>query len=365
MPSKSWAFALALITTLACSDNGNVDGPRAGDPVLDSGTGDVVATGSGGGDAGIHDAREQDVGRAGASSQPSEPVQRVVRSLPEVRQEHAVVALAGEVYVIGGFTPAATASITAYDPETDSWREIADFPAVLQHANAAVVGDKLYVLGFYVGSTFSQADARVFAYDPVENAWTERRSMPEGSQRASACVAALGTKIYVFGGARATTVSDASAYDTERDEWEPLPALPEPREHCAAAALNRLLYIASGRSGSIEGFQPATWAYHPLTREYEAKAPIPTPRGGAAGAVLDGKLFIFGGEGNDSADTRVFANVEAYDPISDAWQAQPDMLIPRHGFGAASIGRNIYLPGGATTRGFGAVADHTVFSLDM
>jgi N-acetylneuraminic acid mutarotase len=284
-----------------------------------------------------------------------------LQTLPTVRQEHAVVALGGEVYVIGGFAPGPTATVDAYDPATDQWRSVADLPEALQHANAAAVNGKIYVAGYYPGTNFSAAEPAVIEFDPAANAWRSLKAMPAGSQRAAACVAELGGKIYLFGGARGGTVAQASAYDPATDSWEELPSLPEPREHCAAGAIEGKLYIASGRSNGIGGFQPKTYAYDPASRQYAEKAPIPTPRGGTAGAVLENKLFVFGGEGNSADPSGVFPKIEAYDPASDSWQTYPDMLVPRHGFGAATVGDKIYLPGGANHQAFGAVNDNTAF----
>lgn len=291
-----------------------------------------------------------------------EPVQAPLPALLTVRQEHAVVALGGEVYVIGGFTPMATATVEAFNPSSETWRSVAPFPVVLNHANAASVNGLIYVAGFYLGGSFSNADARVYAYDPALDAWSERSAMPAGTGRASGCVASFEGKVYVFGGARAATVSDASVYDVATDAWRVLPPLPEPREHCLAGEVGGTLYIASGRAGGITGFQPNTWAFNPRTDTYAARAPIPTPRGGAAGAVLGGRLHVFGGEGNPAGGLGVFTNVDAYEPATDTWQALPAMLTPRHGFGAAETGGRIYLPGGAVVQGFGAANDHTVVS---
>jgi N-acetylneuraminic acid mutarotase len=278
-----------------------------------------------------------------------------------VRQEHAVAALGGELFVIGGFTPGATDSVEAYDPASNTWRSIAPFPSVLHHANVAVVGERLYVAGFYVGSSFTDASGSVFEYDPGLDTWTARAPLPAGTERASACVAALDGVMYLFGGARNGSVADASAYEPASDTWRALPRLPEAREHCAAGAIGGRIVIAGGRADGIGGFQPNTWVFDPQTEDYAPGAPLLTARGGVAGAVLGERLFIFGGEGNASDPSGVFPQVEAYDPATDTWEAFPDMLFPRHGLGAAADADRIYLPGGASQQGFGAEDTHTVF----
>ncbi|HVR21320.1 MAG TPA: kelch repeat-containing protein [Polyangiaceae bacterium] len=343
----------------ASAGSGTVEGNAGTAPSGGAGAGAAGGASGAGGTAGNLAGAGGSAGTAGGT-----PREETLLDLTTVRQEHAVVALAGEIYVIGGYTPNATATVDAYDPVAQSWRDVRDFPMALNHANAAAVGDKLYVTGFYVGSSMSNTSRQVFAYDPAMNEWTERTPMADGTQRATGCVAALGDTIYVFGGARGSTVTDASAYDTVLDEWQSLPALPESREHCAAGAIDGILYIAAGRSGGISGFRPATLAFDPTAMSYSMKAPIPTARGGVAGAVLNDRLLVFGGEGNTAVSSGVFPNVEAYDPRADAWEALPPLTIPRHGYGAATLDGRIYLAGGATTQGFGAVNDFSAYYLE-
>lgn len=290
------------------------------------------------------------------------PREAPITKVPSVRQEHGVVALNGEIYVLGGFTPSATAGVQAYSPATDTWRDVADFPVVFHHPNAAAIDGKLYVAGFLFGSSLNTGDGRVFSYDPSSNEWTPRTSMPAGTERGSGCVATLDSKLYVFGGASRTTMPDASVYDTVRDTWDELTFMPELREHCVAAAVDGKIYIVSGRSGGISGVGAASFVYSPATDTYDERAPIPTPRGGAAGALLHGRIFVFGGEGNPDATSGVFPQIEAYDPATDTWHTYPSMATPRHGYGAAALDDRIYLPGGATSQGFGAVDAHTMFT---
>lgn len=290
-----------------------------------------------------------------------EPVQVALAQLPSVRQEHGVVALGSDVYVLGGFTPEVTNSVQAFSPASNEWRDVASFPVSFHHPNVAAVDGKIYVAGFLLDASLRNADGRVYAYDPQQDAWSERTPMTPGTERGSACVTTLGARIYVFGGAASSTLPDVSAYHTELDTWEELPFMPELREHCVAATIDGKIYIVSGRANGIGGLTPKSYEFDPVAKTYTERAPIPTARGGAAGATLGGRVFVFGGEGNDQGQTGVFARIEAYEPNSNAWTEYPAMSLPRHGLGAATVDNRVYLPGGGDVQGFGAVDDVTAF----
>ena len=54
--------------------------------------------------------------------------------------------------------------------------------------------------------------------------------------------------------------------------------------------------------------------------------------------------FLFGSSG-------VFAQVEAYDPVTNKWESLTLMPTPRHGMGAVVIGDTIYIAGGGPVTG--------------
>lgn len=288
-----------------------------------------------------------------------------VDDLPTVRQEHAAAALGGEVYVLGGFTPEDTATVAAYTPSTGAWRDVQDFPALFHHPNVAVVGDLLYVVGFHLGGgSLRVGDERAFAYDPEVDEWEPLEPMPEGTGRGASCVAALGSRIYVFGGSSDPTVATASVYDTELDGWETLPDLPEPRDHCLAASLGGLVYIVGGRDGGIADIEGESWVFDPESEEYEPIEPMPTLRAGVAGGVLGGRIVVAGGEGNAQDPVGIFHEVESYDPATGSWSEHADLLTPRHGFAGAVLGDHLYLMGGGTTEGLAPSAAASALAFD-
>jgi len=285
--------------------------------------------------------------------------------LPAARQEHAVVAAAGEVYVIGGYNPNVTDSVQAYDPAKDKWRDVKSFPVKMNHGNAGSINDKIYVAGYYINGGMSTATTDAYAYDPKSDAWTKVSSMPTGTERAASCVAVDAGSMYVIGGANnGKSVDKAARYDPTANTWEELPALPERREHCSAGIIKGVLYVAGGRADGITGIEPKTWAFDLGSKVWSEKPSLAPPRGGLAGAVLANRLFVFGGEGNNNASSGVFPDIDVYDPATNQWKALSPMLVPRHGYGAAVLDGRIYLAGGAVRQGAGGSDEVSVFSLD-
>jgi N-acetylneuraminic acid mutarotase len=202
----------------------------------------------------------------------------------------------------------------------------------------------------------------VYAYNPDTDRWDAVASLPAGTERAAACTAVLNDKLYVFGGGRrGMSVADASVYDPMGDTWTKLPDMPTRKEHCAAGAIGGKIYIAGGRADSITGFEPSAYVFDPANGSYTPRKQLPVARGGCASAVLRDKLYVFGGEGNAATAAGVFPNIDEYDPATDTWRALSPMVMPRHGFGAAVVGDRIYLPGGASRQGGGAVTAGSVF----
>lgn len=270
------------------------------------------------------------------------------------RQEHGVAALNGEIYVVGGFSGQQTVldTVEAFNPTSNSWRSIASLPASMHHVNVAVARGRIFVVGALESATFA-ATGVTLEFDPTLNTWVPRAPMPAGSERGASGVAAIGDLIYVAGGLRGASVSDFSVYDAATNQWQVLQNMPTARDHLVGASFNGRFYAIAGRNGG--GLRGEVEIYDPATPGWSMGRAIPTPRGGCGGAVLGGRIFVFGGEGNAAVTSGVFDTNEAYDPVANSWATLEVMRTPRHGIGAAVLGTALYVPGGATRQGFGAV----------
>ena len=279
-------------------------------------------------------------------------------------QETAVVATGGKLYVLGGFdaTGAVVAAVQVFDPAACSWSMGPALPKPVHHANAAVVDGTIYVLGALQTIDFT-AIPDVWAWHPATAAtWSPRTSMPAGTQRGSSVTGVIDGKIYVAGGLRGGAVAEVSRFDPAANAWTTgLPALPMPRDHGCGGASGGTLYVVGGRRGGITTQAPTVYAYTP-GGAWTERAAMPTARGGTACGIADERIVVVGGEGNAAAASGVFPQAEVYDASTNTWATLAPMPTPRHGMGAAVIDGKLYVPGGATTQGFGAVATHELLT---
>ena len=110
--------------------------------------------------------------------------------------------------------------------------------------------------------------------------------------------------------------------------WQSIGPLPLPRYGAAGAVLDGKLYLIGGRTHS--GLTDRVDRYDPLTGTWSTVAPLPQPRAFGFAATLNGRIYFSGGQG--MGNTRV---LYAYDPGSDTWTSVGEM--PFSCIGATAI----------------------------
>lgn len=361
MKQVPWLVGLGIVGTLAgCADDDSSADP-AGDGTTTVAATDTTSDGlSSSGDAtGVDstgvDGTDDDDSTTGP---PPESQWHTLASMPAPRQETAVAAVGGQVYVLGGLVDGAleVPTVEVYDPGGDAWQSAADLPAPMHHAHVAAFDGALYLLGSLRTLSFT-ANGESARYDPESDGWTPLTAMPVGTERGGGIAVSLDEAIVVIGGLRGgQAVSDVWAYVPADDAWLPLADLPTPRDHLAAAVVDGLVYAIGGRDGSIGSHTTRVDVYDPSADAWSEGPAMPTSRGGVAAAVAFGQIFVAGGEGNEDVASGVFPQFEVLDPAAGTWASLPDMPTPRHGMGAAAVDGTIYVPGGAITEALGPSA---------
>jgi N-acetylneuraminic acid mutarotase len=271
------------------------------------------------------------------------------------RQEVGVAALDDVVYVIGGITSAAVgvSTVEAFDTRTAQWRRVASLPRALHHVAAAADNRFVYAAGGYLGAAFTPV-ADVFRYDPQVDAWEALAPLPVAVGAAAAAVRG-GWLHVVGGGSGAVSSSQHHMLDLQTGVWLRRAALPEAVNHLAAVVWRDTVYTIGGRRDPA-GLRntAALYKYDAGSDRWEALSSMFTARSGHAATVIGDWLAVFGGEVNPAySPAFVHPHVEVYEFTTDTWRSDVAMPVPRHGFGAAAVGRAVYLPGGAVRAGLG------------
>lgn len=127
--------------------------------------------------------------------------------------------------------------------------------------------------------------------------------------------------------------------------------MPTPRNHFVAAASGGKIYAIDGRIGAVfvtmAGTTDLVEEYDPVTDKWQWAGRAPVNRGDVAGAVLDGKIYVAGGEFQDTDRKMAFWTVEAFDPATHTWETLPHMQIARHGFAMAVLDGKLHVVGGS------------------
>ena len=206
------------------------------------------------------------------------------------------------------------ADVWEYDPAADSWKSLAPLPTKRGAAVAVEVGGKIYVIGgattvadskdpyfTFFGPSLVLTTNEVF--DPATNKWESRRPMSVARNHAYA--AAVNGKIYVIGGRTghafilsATNTDVVEEYSPVNDMWSaPKERMPTARSGGAWGTDGRRIYVAGGEVTTKElvGAFRAVEAYDPATNSWISLPPMPMPRHGIAGAVIGNELHLVSG----------------------------------------------------------------------
>ncbi len=112
-------------------------------------------------------------------------------------------------------------------------------------------------------------------------------------------------------------------------------ALPIAVNHNAAAVVAGKLYSFGAGAGQ-------TFAYDPNNNSWAARASSHyVHRGTAAVGVINGKIYVAGGEGTPSQ-----RELEVYDPVANTWTVKAPMSVPRNHTAGGVINGKFYVVGG-------------------
>jgi N-acetylneuraminic acid mutarotase len=272
-------------------------------------------------------------------------------SLMAVQQLNATV-LNGQIWVAGGLTAStkATAAIQIYDPAKDAWHQGPSLPQPVDHAMLVTYRNQVVLIGgFVTRGGDSVASSQVLFFDDSAGHWQKGPSLQH--PRAAGAAAVVGDKIVVVGGRTGTPeqlVSQTEIFDGTA--WHDGKDIPVPGDHLTAASDRSYLYAVGGRRFISRNDTNAVQRYEPATDQWTRLPSLPKPVSGAGAAIVGGQLLVAGGENTVPA---VVSTVLAYDLTAStaSWTALPSLTQGRHGLAVTAVGHTLYAIGGSTQPG--------------
>lgn len=218
-------------------------------------------------------------------------------------------------------------------------------PSALASGGGLVaVRGRLYQIGGFDGLNVT---GRVQIYDPSSNQWGQGASLPFPVLAPHSV--AFGSRIYAVGGWDVSTGLSTNLlqiFDAANNRWSVQRSLPIPVAGGVAAAVGAKLYIIGGWTNDRDGNPLLTaevQVYDPSSNAWSSAAKTPIPTAGSSAVVVGSNIYLI--NGRTEANT-VTNRVSIYDTLANAWNTGPPTIRGVYEAAAGYSDNRVYLVGG-------------------
>ncbi len=238
-------------------------------------------------------------------------------------------------------------SFWRYDLAVGRWYPLSPLDPARGDFAMAALGGRVYVFGGYAtGYGILRGNSE---YDPTTDRWVERAATP--TPRRGMAAAATGSRIHLFGGDRSwlfgrRATAAHEAYVPHTDSWEELPSMGVRRAGAAAVNAHGILHVVGGERRGLFG-REATRAHEAFDTQagrWMRRASLPRPRTRLGAGVLDGKVYALGGERPvplSRAPIRL-RDSDQYSTAFDTWTPGQPMPTALAGFSVVTVANQLY-----------------------
>jgi hypothetical protein len=293
-------------------------------------------------------AGRSDSGGAGDTKPPAAAGRTVLvaaasKPLPAAISGESAVALPSGPLILGGLDAgeASVGGVFQLDAQSGRLHPAGSLAGPLHDAAATLLGDLVLVFG---GGAETSSDEVQALSAPGGVVATNASASAVGqlpTVRSDLGAVTIGDRAYVLGGYDGQAPLDSVLATGDGKTFNRVAALPEPARYMAVAALGGKIYAFGGETAS-GGAGDAIQEVDPRAGTARVIGRLPQPVSHAAAIVLGGRVYILGGEANGVADDRIWR----FDPASRRVTPAGRLPSPLAGGAATTVGSTGYLIGG-------------------
>jgi outer membrane protein assembly factor BamB len=246
-----------------------------------------------------------------------------------------------KLVVLGGIGSggSTTDGVDLLDPATGSLSSQGPLPQATHDAAGAMLGGRVLVIGG--GSAAASPSTQ------IETGRNTVTGAALAQARADASAVTVGHSVYVVGGYDGSAMDAEVVATTDGRRYRPVAALPVPVRYPAIAALGSRIYVFGGLLGNGHPTR-AVQLVDPKARTARVVGRLPVPLDGAAAGVLDGTIYLAGGR---RTAVRPTTAVYAFDPHGSTFLRAGTLRVAVANAGAAVSRGRLWIVGGETGRG--------------
>ena len=245
------------------------------------------------------------------------------------RWESAAVVMDGKLWNFGGWMSASTVGThdyAVYDPATNKWTDLGQAPIPVTHSLPAAdpAHHVIYFLGGLDGEYPGTPTNKAWKYNALNNTWSDMPAMPQVHSSGGAVF--INNELHYFGGVEQDHDIDVKRHivlnlNNLAAGWQSAPDIPVALDHFSTALVNGKIYAFGGEFGhDKQHLQHAdVQIYDPVAKSWSTGANMPTPKSHNEAATFvtpDGKVIVAGGQTANFTETD---EVVKYDPVADSW----------------------------------------------
>ena len=281
---------------------------------------------------------------------------------PHCRHENGFAEYNGKFYMFGGRR---IQPVDIFDPKTNTWTSASPPPIEIHHFQPVIFENQIWLPGAMTGLFPRETPLEhIYIYEPDTDTWVEGPKIPEARRRGAAgCTIHEDGWIYIVGGIVDGHHSGTQAWldrvNPQTGDWEILPDAPNKRDHAPCAIVDNKLYFFGGReTGRHNGKDFDALFSHTIAdvdvydldkhawETHEAPLPIQTAAGGAG--VISNKIHYVGGENERQL---AYSEMQIFDPSMQEWKLGPPLNRGRHGTNCCVLDNKIWIAAGSGNRG--------------